>query len=324
MRLWLNRNGNISLRNQLVTQIVLAILSREIQPGQRLPSTRELGRRFGIHPNTASSAYKQLEKDGWIEFRHGSGVYARSNRPPTSASPQTAADHLVAAQVSVDQLIIELVARARRLGASDRIVRERFMSWLAMAPPRRWLLIEPDIELRKIVMLELEDVLLFPVEGCTPQDCSAPEILDGAVALVLPSKASAVRKLLPAGMELTTLEVSPVGPELESHLKRYLPEHKSDLIAVASRWTDFRRNTQTMLLAVGLKPENLLVRDATQPGWKRGLGATSGVVCDSAIARELPKGCFPLVYRLIANGSIEQLQRMESALNSASTASLAV
>ncbi len=314
MRLWLNRNGNISLRDQLVTQMKLAVLGREVLPGQRLPSTRELARRFGIHPNTASSAYRQMEKDGWIEFRHGSGVYVRSNRPQNAGSPQTA----------VDQLIVELVAKARRLGASDRIVRERFTNWLAVAPQRRWLLIEPDPELSKIVMLELGEALSLQVDGCSPEKCAAAEILDGAIALTLPSKAAAVRRLLPAGTELTTLEVCPVGPELESHLKRYLPEHGRDLIGVASRWTDFQRIAQTMLLAAGLKPENLLVRDATQPGWRRGLGATSGVVCDSALARELPKGCFPLVYRLIAKESIEQLQRMEASLNSSSATSLAV
>ena len=53
MRLWLNRNGEVPLREQLITQVVLGILSREMLPGERLPSTRELARRFGIHPNTA-------------------------------------------------------------------------------------------------------------------------------------------------------------------------------------------------------------------------------------------------------------------------------
>jgi len=61
MRLWLNHTGEVSLREQLTTQIILAILSRELPPGHRLPSTRELARRFQIHSNTASAAYRQLE-----------------------------------------------------------------------------------------------------------------------------------------------------------------------------------------------------------------------------------------------------------------------
>ena len=74
MRLWLNRTGEVSLHEQLITQVVLGILCHELAPGQRLPSTRDLSRRFGIHANTASAAYRQLETEGWVELRHGSGV----------------------------------------------------------------------------------------------------------------------------------------------------------------------------------------------------------------------------------------------------------
>ena len=77
MRLWVNHTGEVSIREQLVTQVVLAILCKELLPGQRLPSTRDLARRFNIHANTASAAYRELEREGWVEFRHGSGVYLR-------------------------------------------------------------------------------------------------------------------------------------------------------------------------------------------------------------------------------------------------------
>src|SRR5579859_4945130 len=107
MRLWLNRTAEVSLREQLTTQIRLAILCRDLTPGQRLPSTRELARRFGIHANTASAAYRELESAGWLEFRHGSGVYVRATRPSAPLSPE----------VAIDQLIGELAAKARKMGA---------------------------------------------------------------------------------------------------------------------------------------------------------------------------------------------------------------
>ena len=91
MRLWLNRTGEVSLREQLITQVVLGILCKELLPGQRLPSTRELARRFGIHANTASAAYRELEHEGWLEFRHGSGVYVRATQPSTPLSLELAA-----------------------------------------------------------------------------------------------------------------------------------------------------------------------------------------------------------------------------------------
>jgi DNA-binding transcriptional regulator YhcF (GntR family) len=55
MRLWLNRTAGVSLREQLMTHFELSILCHELLPGCRLPSTRKLARRFGIHCHSALS-----------------------------------------------------------------------------------------------------------------------------------------------------------------------------------------------------------------------------------------------------------------------------
>jgi GntR family transcriptional regulator len=307
MRLWLNRTGEVSLREQLVTQVTLGILSKELTPGERLPSTRELARRFGIHANTASAAYRELEHDGWLEFRHGSGVYVRTTRPAIELTPEMA----------LDQLIGELAAKARKVGAPHALLRARLRRWLATAPAARWLVIEPDPELCRIVIHEMEQALALPIAGCRPDEVGDADLTGGAMPAVLPSKAAAVRKLLPAGAELTVLKVNPVSPELDAKLKRYLPEHSRDLIGIASRWVDFQRIAQTMLIAAGLAPECLLVRDATRPGWKRGLEATAGVVCDVVTAEELPAGAFPLRYTLLDASALAELRRQEGQMAAA-------
>jgi GntR family transcriptional regulator len=305
MRLWLNRTGEVSLREQLVTQVVLGILCQELLPNQRLPSTRELARRFGIHPNTASTAYKQLEQEGWLEFRHGSGVYVRATRPAAPLAPE------LAAEFSVDQLIGDLVAGARKLGVAEPMVRERLRRWLALTPPSRWLVIDPDPELRRIVIHEMEQALTLPVAGCSPEECAEPGVLKGSMPVTVPSKAEAVRKLLPAGIELTVLQVHPVSLELMTHLQRYMPAHAGELVGIASRWREFQRIAQTLLIAAGLPPESLLVRDATQPDWKRGLETTSGVVCDAVTALELPEGVYPLRFTLLDEQTLDGLRKQE-------------
>ena len=304
MRLWLNHTGEVSLREQLVTQVILAILCKELLPGVRLPSTRDLARRFTIHANTASAAYRELEHQGWLEFRHGSGVYVRATRPATPLAPETAIDHLIG----------ELVAKARKLGASETLLHARLRRWLALEPPSRWLVIEPDPELRRIVIHEMSQALTLPIDGCSPDQCADPVRLDGSMPVVLPSKAAAVRKLLPAGTELTTLQVHPVSLELQAYLKRYLPEHGKDLIGIASRWSEFQRIGRTMLIAAGLAPESLLVCDPTHPGWKRGLEATAGVVCDAVTALDLPATVFPMRFTLFDESSLAPLRAMESTL----------
>jgi GntR family transcriptional regulator len=304
MRLWLNRTGEVSLREQLITQIVLGILCHDLAPGQRLPSTRDLSRRFGIHANTASAAYRQLEGEGWVEFRHGSGVFVRTTRPESPLSPELA----------IDQMIGDVAAKARKLGASDEFLKARLRRWLALEPPARWLVIEPDPELRRIVICEMELSLSLPVIGCGFEDCGTPGMLEGSMPAVLPSKALAVRKLLPPGKELVTLQIHPVAPELQSYLQRYMPAHSTDLVGIASRWADFQRIAQTMLIAAGFAPECLLVRDAAKPGWKRGLDAASAVVCDSAIEHELPAGSHAIAFRLLGDASIKDLRAREESL----------
>ena len=318
MRLWLNRSAEVPLREQLIAQVVLAILTREVLPGRRLPSTRELARRFGIHPNTASAAYRQLEREGWLELRRGSGVFVARARPTAPLSSEMASE--MAPEMLVDHLIGELAARARRMGASDALLRARLRRWLSFEPPARWQVIEPDPELRRIVMLEMETNLALPVIGCEPAHCASAQVLERSIPVVLPSKAAAVRKLLPAGTELIVLEVHPASPELQAKLERYLPQHASDLVGIASRWREFQRLASTLIVAAGLAQENLLVRDATRPGWKRGLEATTGVICDAVVAQQLPQRCFPIVFRLLSETSLAQLGALEAELSGASAA----
>jgi len=72
-----------------------------------------------------------------------------------------------------------------------------------------------------------------------------------------------------------------------------------------------------MLIAAGMAPESLLVRDATQADWKRGLETTSGVVCDAVTALELPEGAFPLRFTLLDEAGLAEMQQREQAVAAA-------
>src|SRR5215831_16034041 len=96
MQLWFSHASGISLPEQLKTQIILGILSGDLAPGHRLPSTRDLARRYNLHPNTVSAGYRQLQKGRWVEFRRGSGVYVRDTKPESTSSASLAPDLLIA------------------------------------------------------------------------------------------------------------------------------------------------------------------------------------------------------------------------------------
>jgi DNA-binding transcriptional regulator YhcF (GntR family) len=293
MQLWFARGSEVSIREQLVTQVILGILSDDLAPGQRLPSTRELARRFKLHPNTVSAGYRQLQQERWVEFRRGSGVYIAAEKPEVPLSPA----------VALDQIIATLFRSARKSGVTLPALRSRLRQWLELQPPDHFLLIEPDEELRRIVASEIQQSAAWPIQGCDLADL--PAALDGAIALALPNRAAAVRQALPPGSDLLTLEFRSVTASLAA----YLPAPSAALVGIASRWPDFLKIARTMLIAVGFSPDALIVRDAAKPNWHRGLKQTAAVVCDSLTAAELPAGCRAIPFSLLSELSIAELRR---------------
>jgi GntR family transcriptional regulator len=71
-------DSEIPASSQLYNQIRFAIASRQFPPGHRLPSTRQLAMQTGLHRNTISKVYRQLEDDGIVDAQAGSGIYVRA------------------------------------------------------------------------------------------------------------------------------------------------------------------------------------------------------------------------------------------------------
>jgi GntR family transcriptional regulator len=293
MRLWFALSSEVTLRAQLVTQIVLAILSDDLPAGQRLPSTRELARRFRLHPNTVSAGYRQLERERWVEFRHGSGVYVRERKPEVAPS----------SALALDQMVAGLFRSARELGVPLSTVRSRLRHWLELQPPDHFLLIEPDEDLRRILAAEIQQAVTFPVQNCGLHDC--PKTPDGAIPVVLRNRAAAVRQALPEGTDVLTLQVRSVPASLAG----WLPAPSGTLIGIASGWPNFLKLARTFLNAAGFHPDALLFRDARKANWQRGLEQAAAVVCDSVTATQLPTGCRAMPFPLLSQASIAEIQR---------------
>ena len=79
MRYHIQQEIDIPASTQLYNQICFAIAARYYPPGHRLPSTRQLAMQTGLHRNTISKVYRQLESDGVVEAIAGSGIYVRDN-----------------------------------------------------------------------------------------------------------------------------------------------------------------------------------------------------------------------------------------------------
>jgi GntR family transcriptional regulator len=293
MQLWFAHRSEVSIREQLVTQVILGILGDDLAPGQRLPSTRELARRFDLHPNTVSSGYRQLARERWVEYRRGSGVFVRPNRPKIP----------LCSALALDQMIGSLFASARKQGISLPVLRLRLRQWLELQPPDHFLLIEPDAELRIIVAAEMRQAVNLPVLSCGVEDCA--DALEGSIPVALPNRLATVQPALPEGTDLLTLRFRSVP----SSLGEWLPAPSGALVGIASGWPHFLKLARTMLSAAGFHPDCLVLRDARKPNWQRGLKQTAAVVCDSVVARDLPIGCRAIPFDLLAESSIHELRR---------------
>jgi len=187
MRIWLSKNSDVPLREQLATQILLGIVSEDLKPGQKLPSTRELAHRYDIHSNTVSAAYRELAHRGWVEFRKGSGVYVRDR----------VADAPPDATLDLDQLISTLFQIARERGYSVREIQAHVKRWLEAQPPDHFLVIESDVEMRNVLIAEIEEATGFRALGSSIRDCAKHEALAGAAPVAMYGVAEQVRAALP-------------------------------------------------------------------------------------------------------------------------------
>lgn len=296
MRFWFVHSGEVSLREQLCTQVTLAIASGELKPGQRLPSTREMARRYDLHPNTVSAAYQQLQEEQKVERRHGAGVFVRE---------QVRAVEPDAGVQALDRMIAEFLTAARAQGFAREAVTTRVRRWLEVRPPDHFLVVEPEDERREIVLAELRAAVQLPVRGCGFGECGE---VQGAIAVALPSKASKAREVLPEAVELVTLQVTSVPAKMNE----WLPVPPTALVGIVSRWPEFIQIARTMLIATGFDADTLVTRVRGEQGWLAGLETTAAVVCDAASEQHLPKKVQAVVFRLVSEAALAQLRQLEA------------
>jgi len=293
MRFWVSKNGELPVREQLVRQVLLGILSEDLPAGHKLPSVRAVARRHRIHANTVSAAYHELLERGWLELRRGSGLYVR---PMNSSNAE---------QGELDGLLAVTLQEAKRRGYEPEEVLRRLDYMVRPLAYERIVIAEPDPAMREILVAELKDHLNLPVE--TMDISAAPTRSDLAHCLIvaLPTRAANARHYLPRAIHCMALRLSSVNKALEAQTK---PSSEM-VISIVSRSAEIRYWARAMLIAVGLDPECLCEIDATSEAWRDRLTAGTLVVTDIVSAGQLPPGCLVKVFRVIAESSILELQQ---------------
>lgn len=109
----LGRHSPNPLYLQIVEVIAHKIRDHTLPPGSKLPPERELATLFAVSRTTAINAYRQLEQQGLIQTKVGSGTYVAevsidaTNTPPPMPWNQLFSPHL---QSPVSSILRELVS----------------------------------------------------------------------------------------------------------------------------------------------------------------------------------------------------------------------
>ena len=116
-----NPSLGVPIYLQLMEQVKHAIETGALRPGDQLPGMRPLAEELVINPNTVAKAYRELEREGVIELRHGAGAFVSANAAPKPT------DKVRAAQAVVTGAIERLRAR----GVTDDEIRRLVEAELA-------------------------------------------------------------------------------------------------------------------------------------------------------------------------------------------------
>ena len=119
MRLVVDPHSTTPPFEQIRMQVIEAVRSGALTPGDKLPTVRRLAEDLGLAPNTVARSYRALEQDEVIETRGRLGSFVAATGDATQRQMQQAAvvyaERATSLGVDVDEALA--IVRAA-LGAS--------------------------------------------------------------------------------------------------------------------------------------------------------------------------------------------------------------
>ncbi len=293
MKFWLSKNSEIPVREQLVTQITLGIASGDLPAGEKLPSTRELARRFEIHANTVGSAYQIISEQGFIEFRKGSGFYVCESKQPNNGDEK-----------GLDALIGDFFQAAQLQGFSETEIQNRLQKWFNAPKPKQIVVIKSDENLRRILVEEIKQATDLRVSGASFEEFVEKHQNSNVICATLIDEKDKIESFLSADKTCFVLTPRSVSDSMKGETR----PQQSDLIAVVSGWDKFLALSKTVLIAANVESDSIILRSTAVKNWKNGLAKVSMIICDTLTAKEFNNDNRIKVFQLIADSSLAKLK----------------
>ena len=295
MKIWLSKNSEIPVREQIMTQIALGIASGDLCAGERLPSTREIARRFGVHSNTVGFAYQKLVEQNLIEFKQGSGFFVGQNKAA-----------IFDGQFKLDQVIAEFFQTAQTLGFSVGEIQNHLQKWLAMQPPERFLVVETDANLREILVEEIRQATDFPVDAIDLADFQIKASRSNQIFVAMIDEMPKIRQILPPDKTCLFLKARSVPGTMTGASR----PSADDLIALVSGWEKFLIWAKTFLVAADVESDSIILRSTADANWSKGLKNAAIIICDALTAKDLAGDLRVRVFRIVSDESLSELREI--------------
>jgi GntR family transcriptional regulator len=121
-----NQSSGVPLYVQLMEQVKHAVETGALREGDQLPTIRKVAEDLVMNPNTVVRAYRELEHEGVLDLKHGSGAFIKEsvgNRARVMRKAQA--------------VVQSAVERLASLGLTEDELRRVFESELAQARAER-------------------------------------------------------------------------------------------------------------------------------------------------------------------------------------------
>jgi GntR family transcriptional regulator len=118
----LNQSSGIPLYLQLIEQVKHAVETGALREGDQLPTIRKVAVDLVMNPNTVVRAYRELEHDGVIELKHGSGAFIKESTGDRARVMRKA-----------QTVVQSAIERLASLGLTEDEIRRVFENELAQA-----------------------------------------------------------------------------------------------------------------------------------------------------------------------------------------------
>ena len=82
MQIHISTNDGVPIYLQIVNQVKYLVAAGRLGAGDEIPPIRTLAGQLLINPNTVARAYLELEREGVVSKRHGSGTYVSASGSP--------------------------------------------------------------------------------------------------------------------------------------------------------------------------------------------------------------------------------------------------